>query len=113
GRSPRCIHLYKHRVGYIGNLFKHCYTYYSGDRILVGIREVKKKSILVGLKHQQIPKVPKFDSNNLVLVDNGIPLVYSTKIQVSIPHILRTEMKEQIHSKGDYTKLRAIASRFV
>ncbi|KYN18036.1 39S ribosomal protein L14, mitochondrial [Trachymyrmex cornetzi] len=114
GRPPRCIHVYnKLGVGYIGNLSKHCYTYYSGDRILVAIRGEKKKGILVGLKQQQAPKVPKFDSNNLVLIDdNGTPL--GTRIQVPIPHILRTKMKEKTHSKGaDYTKLLAIASRFV
>ncbi|XP_018352137.1 PREDICTED: 39S ribosomal protein L14, mitochondrial-like, partial [Trachymyrmex septentrionalis] len=56
GKPPSCIHVYnKHRVGYIG------------DRILVAIRNEKKKSILVGLKQQQAPKVPKFDSNNLVI----------------------------------------------
>ncbi|XP_018365455.1 PREDICTED: 39S ribosomal protein L14, mitochondrial [Trachymyrmex cornetzi] len=102
GRPPRCIHVYnKLGVGYIG------------DRILVAIRGEKKKGILVGLKQQQAPKVPKFDSNNLVLIDdNGTPL--GTRIQVPIPHILRTKMKEKTHSKGaDYTKLLAIASRFV
>ncbi|EGI71142.1 PREDICTED: 39S ribosomal protein L14, mitochondrial [Acromyrmex echinatior] len=102
GRPPRCIHVYnKLGVGYIG------------DRILVAIRGEKKKGILVGLKQQQAPKVPKFDSNNLVLIDdNGTPL--GTRIQVPIPHILRTKMKEKTHSKGaDYTKLIAIASRFV
>ncbi|KAG5313167.1 RM14 protein, partial [Acromyrmex insinuator] len=130
GRPPRCIHVYnKLGVGYIGetiseklyqgyyhfigNLSKYCYMYYSGDRILVAIRGEKKKGILVGLKQQQAPKVPKFDSNNLVLIDdNGTPL--GTRIQVPIPHILRTKMKEKTHSKGaDYTKLIAIASRFV
>lgn len=102
GRPPRCIHVYNPvGVGYIG------------DRILVAIRGEKKKGILVGLKQTQAPKVPKFDSNNLVLIDdNGTPL--GTRIQVPIPHILRTKMKEKTHSKGaDYTKLIAIASRFV
>ncbi|XP_011879855.1 PREDICTED: 39S ribosomal protein L14, mitochondrial [Vollenhovia emeryi] len=102
GRPPRCIHVYnKVGVGYIG------------DRILVAIRGEKKKGILVGLKQNQSPKVPKFDSNNLVLIDdNGTPL--GTRIQVPIPHILRTIMKKNTHTKGaDYTKLIAIASRFV
>ncbi|XP_050456265.1 39S ribosomal protein L14, mitochondrial [Cataglyphis hispanica] len=102
GKPPRCIHVYnKVGVGYIG------------DRVLVAIRGEKKKGILVGLKQTQAPKVPKFDSNNLVLIDdNGTPL--GTRIQVPIPHILRTKMKEKTHSKGaDYTKLIAIASRFV
>ncbi|XP_012232287.1 large ribosomal subunit protein uL14m [Linepithema humile] len=102
GKPPRCIHVYnKVGVGYIG------------DRVLVAIRGEKKKGILVGLKENQVPKIPKFDSNNLVLIDdNGTPL--GTRIQVPIPHILRTKMKEKTHTKGaDYTKLLAIASRFV
>ncbi|KAL6255367.1 hypothetical protein P5V15_013705 [Pogonomyrmex californicus] len=102
GKPPRCIHVYnKLGVGYIG------------DRVLVAIRGEKKKGILVGLKQKQAPKVPKFDSNNLVLIDdNGTPL--GTRIHVPIPHILRTKLKEKTHSKGaDYTKLIAIASRFV
>lgn len=94
-------------------LLKHCCIFFLGDRVLVAIRGEKKKGILVGLKQKQAPKVPKFDSNNLVLIDdNGTPL--GTRIHVPIPHILRTKMKEKTHIKGaDYTKLLAIASRFV
>lgn len=57
--------------------------------------------------------VPKFDSNNVVLIDdNGTPL--GTRIHVPIPTVLRTILKEKTFAKGaDYTKLLAIASRFV
>lgn len=81
--------------------------------MLVAICGEKKKGILVGLKALQQKKVPKFDSNNIVLIDdNGTPL--GTRIHVPIPHILRTILKEKTFSKGaDYTKLLAIASRFV
>ncbi|KAF7406100.1 hypothetical protein HZH68_005469 [Vespula germanica] len=102
GRPPRCIHVYnKVGVGYIG------------DKVLVAIKGEKKKGILVGLKQNQNPKVPKFDSNNVVLIDDsGTPL--GTRIHVPIPYILRTLLKEKTHSKGaDYTKLLAIAPRFV
>ncbi|XP_043666450.1 39S ribosomal protein L14, mitochondrial [Vespula pensylvanica] len=102
GRPPRCIHVYnKVGVGYIG------------DKVLVAIKGEKKKGILVGLKQNQNPKVPKFDSNNIVLIDDsGTPL--GTRIHVPIPYILRTILKEKTHSKGaDYTKLLAIAPRFV
>ena len=102
GKPPRCIHVYnKKGVGYIG------------DKVMVAIKGEKKKAILVGLKQNQNVKVPKFDSNNIVLIDdNGTPL--GTRIQVPIPHILRTIMKEKTHSKGaDYTKLLAIATKFV
>ncbi|XP_015110507.1 39S ribosomal protein L14, mitochondrial [Diachasma alloeum] len=102
GKPPKCIHIYnKKGVGYIG------------DRVLVAIKGEKKKGILVGLKQKQTTKVPRFDSNNIVLIDDsGTPL--GTRIHVPIPHILRTILKEKTHSKGaDYTKLIAIASRFV
>ncbi|XP_037935837.1 39S ribosomal protein L14, mitochondrial [Teleopsis dalmanni] len=102
GRPPRCIHVYnKKSVGKIG------------DKVLVAIKGQMKKGILVGLKQDQLPKVPKFDSNNIVLIDdNGTPI--GTRIHVPIPTILRTILKEKTQSKGaDYTKVLAIASRFV
>lgn len=102
GNPPRCIHVYNKRgVGYIG------------DMVLVAIKGQMKKGILVGLKQDQRPKVPKFDSNNLVLIDdNGTPL--GTRIHVPIPTILRTILKKKTHNKGaDYTKLLAIAGRYI
>ncbi|XP_043786980.1 39S ribosomal protein L14, mitochondrial isoform X2 [Apis laboriosa] len=64
---------------------------YIGDRVLVAIKGEKKK---------------------VLIDDNGTPL--GTRIHVPIPHILRTIMKEKTHSKGaDYTKLLAIATKFV
>jgi len=47
-----------------------------------------KKKGLVELKQQQVLKVSKFDSNNLILIDdNDTPL--GTRIQMSILHIFR------------------------
>ncbi|KAL3265938.1 hypothetical protein HHI36_010126 [Cryptolaemus montrouzieri] len=102
GKPPRCIHVYnKKGVGTIG------------DIVLVAIKGEKKKAVLVGLKQNQNPKVPKYDSNNIVLIDdNGTPL--GTRIHVPIPTILRTILKEKTHAKGaEYTKLLGIASKFV
>ncbi|CAG9788456.1 unnamed protein product [Diatraea saccharalis] len=102
GKPPKVICVYnKQRVGYIG------------DRVMVAIKGQKKKGILVGLKQTQKVRVPKFDSNNVVLIDdNGTPL--GNRIHVPIPTILRTILKERTHSKGaDYTKLLAIATKFV
>lgn len=102
GKPPRVIHVYnKPSIGHIG------------DMVLLAIKGEKKKGILVGLKKRKQEKVPRFDSNNVVLIDdNGTPL--GTRIHVPIPNILRTKMKEKTHSKGaDYTKLLAIATRFV
>uniref|UniRef100_V5GE96 Large ribosomal subunit protein uL14m n=1 Tax=Anoplophora glabripennis TaxID=217634 RepID=V5GE96_ANOGL len=102
GKPPRCIHVYN-KTG-IGKI---------GDKVLVAIKGEKKKAILVGLKQNQKTKIPKFDSNNIVLIDdNGTPL--GTRIHVPIPTILRTILKDKTQSKGaDYTKLLGIASRFV
>ena len=66
GRPSYCIYMYNKCGGgihrwdnkwdyikdiyhFIGsNLSKHCYMYYSGDRILIAIRGKKKKGILKG-----------------------------------------------------------------
>lgn len=79
----------------------------------MAIKGQKKKGILVGVKQIQKVRVPKFDTNNVVLIDDmGTPL--GNRIFVPIPTMLRTIMKEKTHSKGaDYTKILAIASRFV
>lgn len=102
GKPPRTIHIYtKTGVGYIG------------DKVLMAVKGEKKKGIIVGCKQKQKPRVPKFDSNNVVLIDdNGTPL--GNRIFVPIPTILRTLMKDRMYAKGaDYTKILAIASRFV
>ncbi|CAG2054247.1 unnamed protein product [Timema podura] len=85
----------------------------TSDKILVAIKGEKKKGIIVGAKQNQKTLVPKFDTNNLVLIDdNGTPL--GTRIHVPIPTVLRTILKEKTQAKGaDYTKLLAIATRFV
>lgn len=85
----------------------------TGDKVLVAIRGEKRKGILVGVKKHQPANVPKFDTNNIVLIDdNGTPL--GTRIHVPIPHILRTILKEKtIPKKTDFTKLLSIAARYV
>lgn len=102
GKPPRVIGVCTpNRVGYIG------------DKVVVAIKGEKKKGILVGLKQVQKPNVPRFDTNNIVLIDdNGSPL--GTRIHVPIPSFLRTKLKSMTYAKGpDYTKVLAIATRFV
>lgn len=102
GKPPKCIHIYnKKGVGTIG------------DKVMVAIKGEKKKGIIVGVKQNQPALIPKFDSNNVVLIDDtGTPL--GTRIHVPIPQILRTLLKEKNVAKGvDYTKLLALATRFV
>merc|ERR1711935_471937 len=85
-RPPRCIHVYNPKgVGTIG------------DRILVAIKGQKKQAYIVGVKQKQKAMVPRFDSNNIVLVeDNGTPT--GTRIRVPIPSKLRGK-------EGEFSKI--------
>lgn len=102
GKPPRVIHVYnKTSVGFVG------------DVVLLAIKGEKVKGVLVGCKQKQKHNVPRFDTNNVVLVDDkGAPL--GTRIQFPIPHILRTITKRKSSKRGgDYTRLLSIATRFV
>ena len=94
GRPAKCIHVYN-KTG-VGTL---------GDKVLVAIQGQKKRAFIVGVKQKQKPMVPRFDSNNIVLVeDNGAPT--GTRIRVPIPSMLRGK-------EGDFTKILALATKFV
>ncbi|XP_077138071.1 large ribosomal subunit protein uL14m [Ranitomeya variabilis] len=89
-RPPRCIHVYnKSGVGKVG------------DTILLAIKGQKKKALIVGQKMPAACMTPRFDSNNVVLIeDNGNPV--GTRIKTPIPAMLRRE-------EGKYSKVLAIA----
>ncbi|CAH1791722.1 unnamed protein product [Owenia fusiformis] len=95
GKPPRVIHVYK-KTG-IGH---------TGDKVLLAIRGQKTRGYIVGCKGKRhYPMKPRFDTNNVVLVDdNGNPL--GTRIKVPIGSHLRA-------NEGDFTKLLAIATKFV
>ncbi|XP_072247336.1 large ribosomal subunit protein uL14m [Leuresthes tenuis] len=94
-RPPRVIHVYtKNGVGKVG------------DKVLLAIKGQKKRALIVGHKMPRDCMSPRFDSNNVVLIeDNGNPT--GTRIKVPIPTHLR-----QMEG-GDYSKVLAIASSFV
>ncbi|KFR08822.1 hypothetical protein Y956_09385, partial [Nipponia nippon] len=93
-RPPKCIHVYnKTGVGKVG------------DKILLAIKGEKKKALIVGHKMPGPPMTPRFDSNNVVLIeDNGNPI--GTRIKTPIPYILRQK-------EGEFSKVLAIARNFV
>ncbi|XP_055119214.1 large ribosomal subunit protein uL14m isoform X1 [Symphalangus syndactylus] len=93
-RAPRCIHVYnKNGVGKVG------------DRILLAIKGQKKKALIVGHCMPGPRMTPRFDSNNVVLIeDNGNPV--GTRIKTPIPTCLRKR-------EGEYSKVLAIAQNFV
>jgi len=86
---------------------------FSGDRVMVAIKGEKKQAIVVGVRKHQPYFLPRCDSNNIVLIDDGgTPL--GTRIHVPLPIVLRRILKEKTLSKGpDYTKLLALATRFI
>lgn len=93
-RAPRCIHVYnKNGVGKVG------------DQILLAIKGQKKKALIVGHCMPGPRMTPRFDSNNVVLIeDNGNPV--GTRIKTPIPSSLRKR-------EGEYSKVLAIAQNFV
>ncbi|XP_027863485.1 large ribosomal subunit protein uL14m [Xiphophorus couchianus] len=93
-RPPRVIHVYtKNGIGKVG------------DKVLLAIKGQKKKALIVGHKMPGDRMTPRFDSNNVVLIeDNGNPT--GTRIKVPIPSSLR-------QMEGNYSKVLAIANTFV
>ncbi|XP_015272420.1 PREDICTED: 39S ribosomal protein L14, mitochondrial [Gekko japonicus] len=93
-RPPKCIHVYnKNGVGKVG------------DKILLAIKGEKKKALIVGHRMPGPRMTPRFDSNNVVLIeDNGNPV--GTRIKVPIPSLLRKR-------QGEFSKVLAIAHTFV
>ncbi len=81
--------------------------------MLCAVQGEKIKGVIVGLKMNQEPGIPRFDSNNVVLVnDDGNPL--GTRIHAPIPNCIRPALKHYSTKKNvDYSKLIAIATRFV
>ncbi|XP_072266141.1 large ribosomal subunit protein uL14m [Pyxicephalus adspersus] len=93
-KPPRCIHVYnKPGVGKVG------------DRILLAIKGQKKKAVIVGHKMPGPSMTSRFDSNNVVLIeDNGNPV--GTRIRVPISSSLRKK-------EGEFSKLLAIAQSII
>jgi large subunit ribosomal protein L14 len=76
-----------------------------GDKVTVAIRGQKKLGYVVGVKLCQRPLVPKFDTNNLVLIEkNGMPT--GKRVTVPIPSCLRKQ------AGGEFSKIIAITSKF-
>ena len=72
-----------------------------------------KKGIIVGMRSNQLHGIPRFDSNNVVLIeDSGSPI--GNRVQAPIPNCIKPILKRNSHpKKADYTKLFAIATKFV
>ncbi|TRY63774.1 hypothetical protein TCAL_00364 [Tigriopus californicus] len=84
-----------------------------GDRVTMAILGQVKRGIIVGTKISQKPGHPRFDSNNVVLIGaDGTPL--GTRIHAPLSNAMRPVLKAKSHPKKvDYTKILALATRFV
>jgi len=94
GKPPKTIHVYtKTSVGRLG------------DKVLVTVKGEKKKGFIVGSADtMQDAMIPRFDTYNVVLVDDGgTPL--GNRVLVPIPNALR--------KKPDLHKVIAIATKFI
>lgn len=99
GKPPRVIHVYKKFPK------KSLPKGQIGEKVLLAIKGEMKKAIIVGLVRNQESFVPKFDSNNVVLIDDkGTPL--GTRVLVPIPNMLRNE-------RFRLNKIIAVATKFV
>ncbi|KAM7408964.1 hypothetical protein PAMA_002606 [Pampus argenteus] len=92
-RPPRVIHVYtQNGIGKVG------------DKVLLAIKGQKKKALIVGHKMPGERMTPRFDSNNVVLIEeNGNPT--GTRVKIPLPTQLRKK-------EGDYSKVLAIATCF-
>lgn len=96
GKKVKIIRIYNKSRHQTGGL---------GEKVLVTILGQMKKGFVTGCVQTQHPFVPKFDSNNVVLVDNNnVPL--GTRVTSPLPN--------QLRRRGAMTaRIMAIGTRFV
>ena len=96
GKKVKIIRIYNKTRNQLGGL---------GVRVLVTIMGQMRKGIVVGCVQKQEAFIPRFDSNNVVLLDDhNVPL--GTRILAPLPHYLRKQ--------GAVTaRMMALGTRFV
>ncbi|XP_063425543.1 large ribosomal subunit protein uL14m-like [Mytilus trossulus] len=100
GKPGKIMHVYN--VAAVGRI---------GDKVMINIMGQKKKGYIVGCRQKQKTNVPRFDTNNVVLVeDSGTPT--GTRIRHPLPSCLRHKRYGEKHS-GEFTKILSIATKFV
>lgn len=96
GKKVKVIRVYNKSRHQMGGL---------GDKVLVTILGQMKKGFVVGCVQTQRAFIPKFDKNNVVLVDNSnVPL--GTRITAPIPNYLRKQ-------GANTARMMAIGTKFV
>ena len=107
GRQSKAMNTPPKIIGILGHhtrkgRFKYAQT---GDKVTVAIRGQVKWGYIVGCKIVQRPMIPKFDSNNVILVEkNGTPM--GKRVFAPVPSMLRKR------ADGEFSKVLAICSKF-
>ena len=95
----------RYRKPYLIGFYGKRKTAEIGDVIRVAVRGKTNKAIVVGTRRTKHHTIPRYDNNNIVLVDDNLaPL--GTRIKGPIPTIIRRR-------KDKYSKVLAIASRYI
>lgn len=96
GKPPKVIHAFRKMRGRKFGLI--------GDKIRVAIMGQTKLAVIIGCRQRQESFVPRFDSNNIVLLEpNGNPT--GTRVLAPMPNVLR--------ANPQYAKVIALATKFV
>jgi len=97
GKAVKILHVYTPtQVGKIG------------DKVLVSVMGEKKQAYIVGCRQKQNRMVPRYDSNNIVLIEEaGSPT--GTRIRVPVPSALRGKNDPQ----GHFTKILSLANSYL
>ena len=91
----------------------HCYNKknygWTGDRLLLAIKGEKIQALLIGTVYQSQSMLPRFDSNNVILIDKkeGNPL--GSRILAPVPNYI----KKKNHTKINYAKIFSIAAKVI
>jgi len=107
GRQAKLAHKPPKIIGIWGDETRRGPYKYAklGTKVTVAVNGEVKWGYIVGCKAQQRPLVPKYDSNNVVLIEkNGTPM--GKRVLVPIPSCLRRK------ADGEFSKIIAISSKF-
>ena len=109
GRPPKVIQVYNKRH----NSRVHGAYGKLGDIVKVAVMGELKKGIIVGMRCKQTHGVPRYDTNNVVLIsEDGTPL--GKNVTVPIPHELKDILKKKTHyKKPEYDKMLKNVHKFV
>ena len=95
----------RYRKPYLIGFYRKRKTAEIGDVIRVAVGGKTNKAIVVGTRRTKHHTVPRFDNNNIVLVDDNLaPL--GTRIKGPVPTIIKRRQRK-------YSKVLATASRFI